>query len=133
VHLAELTERLYEPPRLYDACLGRDRALLELLYATGCGASEVSHLRLRDVRLDDGGGSGSGTGFCTCRGKGDKERIVPIGRRAAERLREYLEHERPRLAARSPTASPWLLLSRRGLRLRRERIWELVKEYAARI
>src|SRR5207244_9601363 len=130
---ATMVERLLAAPQPYDAYWRRDRALLELLYATGCRASEVSHLRLSDVRLDDGGGSGSGTGFCTCRGKGDKERIVPIGRRAAERLREYLEHERPQLAARSPTASSWLLLSRRGLRLRRERIWELIKEYAARV
>jgi integrase/recombinase XerD len=72
-------------------------------------------------------------GFCTCHGKGDKQRIVPLGRRAAECVRQYLEHERPRLAARSPTASSWLLLSRRGQRLRRERIWELMKEYAARV
>src|SRR5262245_2379251 len=46
----ELIERLFEAPRLYDACWRRDRALLELLYATGCRASEVSHLRLSDVR-----------------------------------------------------------------------------------
>ena len=52
----------------------RDRALLELLYATGCRASEVSHLRVTDVQLVEL--------FCTCRGKGDKERMVPLGRRA---------------------------------------------------
>ena len=121
----ELIERLLEAPRPFDACPCRDRALLELLYATGCRASEVSHLKLADVRLDEG--------FCTCHGKGDKQRIVPLGRRAAECVRQYLEHERPRLAARSPTATDWLLLSRRGQRLRRERIWELMKEYAARV
>lgn len=120
----ELVERLLEAPQRYDACPLRDRALLELLYATGCRASEVSHLKLADVRLDEG--------FCSCQGKGDKERLVPLGRRAAESVRRYLKHERPRLAARSPAAPPWLLLSRRGLRLRRERIWELLKEYAAR-
>ncbi len=87
----ELIERLLETPHRYDPCPLRDRALLELLYATGCRASEVSHLKLADVRLDEG--------FCACHGKGDKERIVPLGRRAAESVRQYLEHERPQLAA----------------------------------
>jgi integrase/recombinase XerD len=121
----ELIDRLFEAPCRYDPCWRRDRALLELLYATGCRASEVSNLKLADVRLDEG--------FCTCHGKGDKQRIVPFGRRAAERLREYLEQERPGLAERNGTSSPWLLLSRRGHRLGRERIWELVKEYSARV
>jgi integrase/recombinase XerD len=103
----------------------RDRALLELLYATGCRASEISFLRQRDVHLDDG--------FCMCHGKGDRQRLVPLGRRAAAAVGEYLEMERPKMAARSPVAIDWLLLSGRGLRLRRERIWELVKRYAARI
>ena len=67
-----------------------------------------------------------------CRGKGDKERLVPLGQRAAKAVREYLEQERASLAARSGVDAPWLFLSYRGRRLRRERIWELLKRYALR-
>jgi integrase/recombinase XerD len=102
----------------------RDRAMLELLYATGCRASELSALALRDTHLDEG--------WCRCVGKGDKERLVPIGKPAISAIREYLEHERPKLAARAKSAPGWLLLSPRGQKLARERIWELVKRYAAR-
>jgi integrase/recombinase XerD len=103
----------------------RDRAMLELLYATGCRASELSHLRLRDVHLDEG--------YCTCRGKGDKERLTPIGGKAATAVRDYLRHERGTLAALASPPPEWLLLSSRGRRLRRERIWELLKRYARRV
>jgi integrase/recombinase XerD len=115
---------LFEAPARFDPYWRRDRAMLELLYATGCRASEISGLRMRDVHLDEG--------FCMCRGKGDKERLVPLGDRAAEAVRAYLEHERPKLAAAAPAAD-WLLLSYRGRRLRRERIWELLKKYALRV
>jgi len=120
----EMCDKLFETPRQTDPCWRRDRALLELLYATGCRASEVSNLKLRDVHFDDG--------FCLCHGKGDKQRLAPFNARAAATIREYLEHERPRLAAQQPSPPDWLLLSRRGGRLRRERIWELVKRYARR-
>jgi site-specific recombinase XerC len=69
-------DRLLASPEGASPRARRDRALLELLYATGCRASEVSTLRLADVRLAET--------FCTCRGKGDKERVVPLGRRAAD-------------------------------------------------
>jgi integrase/recombinase XerD len=101
----------------------RDRAMLELLYATGCRASELSSLKVRDVRMSEG--------FCQCHGKGDKQRLVPLGRRALEALSDYLEKERPLVAARAATPPDWLLLSSRGQRLSRERIWELVKKYAS--
>lgn len=118
-------ERLLASPEESDPFWRRDRAVLELLYATGCRASELSHLRLCDVRLDEG--------FCLCHGKGGKQRVVPVGRRAVEALRSYLDEERPSLAARSRGVSNYLILSPRGQRLRRERIWELFKKYAARI
>lgn len=120
----ELIDRLLAAPRTSDSCWRRDRAMLELLYATGCRASELSTLKLCDVHLD-----GS---YCLCHGKGDKERLVPLGQRAIAAVKDYLEHERPALAAKTSSAQPWLLLSRRGQRLRRERIWELIKEYARR-
>ena len=96
--------------------------MLEMLYATGCRVSELSNLRVRDVHLDDR--------YCLCHGKGDKQRVVPLGKKAVAAVRLYLEHERPRLAARHATPSMFLLLSPRGARLRRERIWELLKLYA---
>jgi integrase/recombinase XerD len=120
----ETVDRLLAAPRRRDKLWQRDRALLELLYATGCRASEVSFLRTSDVHLDEG--------YCRCRGKGDKERMVPLGQRAIAAVREYLDHERREVVERHPAAGGWLLLTARGLRLRRERIWELVKRYAAR-
>jgi len=114
--------RLFECPRPGDPSWRRDRAMLELLYATGCRASELSTLEVRDVHLD--------AGYCMCRGKGDKQRMVPLGRRAVEAVTAYQEHERPAAAAHAGSLPPWLLLSRTGRRLRRERIWELVKKYA---
>jgi len=119
----QTVDRFLRAPQRYDAYWRRDRALLELLYATGCRASEISHLALRDVHLEEG--------YCLCHGKGSKQRIAPLGEPAAAAVREYLEHERPLLAS-GPATPEWLLLSRRGRRLRREAIWELVKRYALR-
>jgi integrase/recombinase XerD len=121
----EMIDQLLTAPRTHDPLWRRDRALLELLYATGCRASEVSNLRPDDVHLSQG--------FCLARGKGDKERLVPLGRRAIEAVQEYLHHERSKLVESAAVPPRWLLLSRRGRRLRRERIWELVKQYALRV
>jgi integrase/recombinase XerD len=96
--------------------------LLELLYATGCRVSELSLLRTRDAHLAER--------YCLCYGKGDKQRVVPLGRQAVDAIEMYLEHERPKLAARREPPSQFLLLSSRGGRLLRERIWELIKLYA---
>lgn len=115
-------DRLLTAPRHSESLWRRDRALLELLYATGCRASELSNLLVRDVHLAER--------YCLCRGKGDKERVVPLGRRAVECIVDYLEKERPVIAGGMEEAPPWLLLSSRGMRLRRERIWETLKKYA---
>lgn len=119
-----MVQRFLEAPRPTDTYWRRDRALLELLYATGCRASEVSQLQLRDVHLEER--------FCLCQGKGSKQRLTPLGRAAQQAIEDYLQHERPELAAAAPIPAGWLLLSRRGRRLRREAIWELVKKYALR-
>jgi len=117
-------ERLLAAPTRCEPFWRRDRAILELLYATGCRASELVGLRLRDLHLHDG--------FCLCRGKGDKQRLVPVGQRAVVVVRAYMTQERPRLATLVPRGADWLLLSHRGRKLRRERVWELVKRYARR-
>jgi integrase/recombinase XerD len=111
-------------PRKHDTYYLRDRALLELLYATGCRASEISHLKVVDVHLEER--------YCMAHGKGDKQRLVPLNPAAIDVVRHYMAELRPQLAAAATSPPPWLLLSRRGRRLRREAIWELVKKYAQR-
>lgn len=115
-------DRFLNAPKRIEQYYFRDRALLEVLYATGCRASEISNMRLRDIQLEEG--------FCKCHGKGNKERMTPLGEPAIEAIRLYLERQRPRLAAFRPEQMEWLFLSRSGRRLRREAIWELVKKYA---
>ncbi len=116
---------LLAAPRKTDPWWLRDRAILELLYATGARVSELATLKCRDIHLQER--------YVICHGKGDKQRIVPFGEQAIVAVRRYLEEQRPRLAARRETASEWLILSPRGAPLRRERIWELIKKYAARV
>ncbi len=101
----------------------RDRALLALLYATGCRASEVADLTLADVHLQEN--------FARCVGKGNKERIVSLNPVAVSALENYLEHERPLLD--QSRESDWLFISRGGGGLSRITVWRLVKRYAARI
>ena len=115
---------LLTAPQKSDPWWLRDRAILELLYATGARVSELATLKLCDVHLNER--------YVVCHGKGDKQRIVPLGRQAIVAVHRYLEEQRPRLAARRDVISEWLILSPRGLPLRRERIWELIKKYAVR-
>jgi integrase/recombinase XerD len=116
-------DRLLAGPEAKTPVGLRDRALLELLYATGCRASEVSAMRLSDVHLAES--------FCTCRGKGDKERVVPLGRRAIAALAAWIEGPRKAFATRAGSQPAWVILSSRGNRLSRMRIWEVVREHAA--
>lgn len=120
----QTVERFLLAPTGGDPYWRRDRALLELLYATGCRASEVSNLKMRDVHLDEG--------HCQAHGKGNKQRLTPLGKAAISAVRDYLATERPLLAAAASSPPEWLFLSRSGRRLRREAIWELVKKYAIR-
>ena len=116
-------EQLLAAPRKADPWHLRDRAILELLYATGCRVSELATLRLADMHLAER--------YCICHGKGDKQRIVPLGARAIAAVESYLAAERPQLVERGKSVSDRLILSPRGAGLRRERIWELMKRYAA--
>ena len=96
----------------------RDKALISVLYATGLRVTELISLKGGNLHLDEG--------YLTCIGKGDKERIVPIGQEATDWVRRYLADGRPRLAARS---SPWLFVNARGGPLSRVGFWKLLKEY----
>ncbi len=118
-------DRFMAAARPSDTHYFRDRAILELMYATGCRVSEISNLLLANVHLEEG--------YCLAEGKGSKQRMVPLGEGAIEAIREYLKFYRHRLlGSRDPSAFPWLLLSRTGQRLRREAIWELIKRCALR-
>jgi integrase/recombinase XerD len=119
----ESVTKLLDAPQSLDRYFLRDRAILETLYATGCRVSEVAGLKMEDLHLD--------SAFCKCIGKGNKQRIVPLGRQAINALRTYLEEMRPRLV-RTATDAPWVFVSRGGKGLTREMLWILVKKYAQR-
>jgi integrase/recombinase XerD len=119
----DMVNRLLAAPQRADRFMLRDRALLALLYATGCRASEVVNLKLRDVHL--------GESYCRCVGKGNKERLVSLNPVATRALEAYLADERPLLAARSESEA--LLISKSGRALTRILVWGLVKKYARRI
>lgn len=96
----------------------RDRAILEVLYATGLRVSELIQLRPADVNVDDG--------YVICRGKGGKERVVPLGKAAAALTRRYADDVRPRLVKRPVEA---LFLTRLGDPFTRQGIWKMLREY----
>lgn len=119
----ETVDRLLAAPCTEDSYPLRDRALLAVLYATGCRASEVANLRVQDIRLKEN--------YCRCVGKGNKERIVGLNPVAVGALEAYLTHERPRLVgARDSDA---LFVTRSGRVFSRVVVWLLVKKYAARV
>jgi integrase/recombinase XerD len=96
----------------------RDKALISVLYATGLRVTELISLKLASLHLREG--------YLTCVGKGDKERLVPIGQEASDWVERYLAEARPKLAARS---SPWLFVNARGGPLSRVGFWKLLKDY----
>ena len=98
----------------------RDKALIELLYATGLRVSELLSLRAGDLRLDEG--------YLTCVGKGDKQRMVPMGQEAADWVRRYISEGRPALLKKRQ--SPWLFVNARdGAVLSRVGFWKVLKAY----
>jgi integrase/recombinase XerD len=112
--------RLLEQPRGTEAPALRDRALLELMYACGLRASEAISLELGDVDLE--------AGILRARGKGSKERLVPIGSDAARALAVYLQRARPRLAG--DRMEPRLFLNHRGAGLTRQGLYKIVQRHA---
>ena len=108
----------------------RDRAMLELLYAGALRVSELVTATLEDLKLD--------AGYMLVRGKGDKERIVPLGKPALQALREYLSNGRPALLTRAGkngesawATSPFLFIGSGGRKLTRQRIWQMVGQASA--
>jgi len=114
----EEVDRLLAAPDLQSPVGVRDRAMIEVLYATGLRASELVGLRLDGVNLD--------SGFVRCLGKGNKERVVPLGAAARDAVADYLK------SARGQHASDTLFLTSRGSPLTRMEFWKNLKEYAAK-
>jgi integrase/recombinase XerD len=119
----EEVERLLEQPDSTTALGLRDRAMLEVLYSTGLRVSELIGLRVSD--LD------SKVGCVRCIGKGDKERIVPVGRKALVMVDKYLRDARPKLLGKL-RGSPTLFVNRRGVSLSRVGVWKILSGYGKR-
>lgn len=115
----EEAEALMARPGDGDARGLRDRAMLEVLYGAGLRVSELASLRTSDVNLDEG--------FLVCRGKGGKERLVPLGASARRAVALYRDGARPKLE-RGPVEA--LFLTRRGGAFTRQGVWKLVRGYA---
>lgn len=118
----KVDELLNEPQRgdLYPI---RDRAILSMMYATGCRASELCDFQLQHLNLTEG--------FCRCLGKGNKERLVSLNSIAVNRIQMYLDRTREEKSILRE--SDYLFLSRSGQQLTRMAIWNLVNKYAQRI
>ena len=145
-------ELLISQPDARDQQGARDKAILETLYATGMRVSELSNLKTNNVNLD--------IGFLRCIGKGNKERIIPLGKKAIQSINRYLGASRPRFLSGAQNArrlsanalvadnlgkkpqrpitqgdslqktSEFLFISRCGAKLSRQSVWKLIKRYA---
>ena len=116
----EEVEALLEAPRDTTAAGLRDRAMLHVLYATGLRVSELIGLSINSIQLD--------AGYLVARGKGDKERLVPLGRRAVAEVRAWLGRGRPALLR--GRASRALFVGPRGTALTRQGVWKLLRRHA---
>lgn len=113
-------EALLSQPDVQTVLGKRDKAMLELLYATGLRVTELIDLRVNNINLD--------AGFVRTMGKGSKERIVPMGSQAVDALRQYLGGGRASLLKRG--GSSCLFLSSRGRSMTRQGFWKIIKGYA---
>ena len=120
-------ERLMEAPNIATPFGLRDRAMLEVLYSSGLRVTELLNLRISDVDLR--------SGYVRCIGKGDKERLVPIGRKAISAVEAYLNGARPKFvrSGAPPQHSQILFLTRASRRLSRITIWKILHDYGIKL
>jgi len=120
ISVSQVRSLLEQPTKLSAPEAKRDRAMLELLYASGMRVSELVSLNLDDVDTEEG--------YVRCFGKGHKERLIPIYQQAASAVAEYVKEARPHLVPSSDERA--LFLNRRGDRLTRQGFWQILKGYA---
>jgi integrase/recombinase XerD len=121
----EEVEKLLEQPDSKTPTGLRDRAMLEVLYSTGLRVSELTGLGVSDLDAK--------VGCVRCIGKGDKERIVPVGKKALGMVEKYLREGRPRLLRNAKASSgPALFVNRRGAALSRVGVWKILSAYGRR-
>jgi len=121
----EEVERLLEQPDSKTPMGLRDRAMLEVLYSTGLRVSELTSLGVNDLDTK--------VGCVRCIGKGDKERIVPVGKKALGMVDKYLRDGRPQLLRNAKASSgPALFINRRGVALSRVGVWKILSAYGRR-
>jgi integrase/recombinase XerD len=116
----EEIEKLISQPNIKTKIGIRDKAILDTLYATGMRVSEVVNLKLQQLNLE--------MGFLRCIGKGNKERIIPLGRYACNAIKKYLQESRGFLLGKKQ--SDFLFLNRQGYQISRQGIWKIIKKYA---
>jgi len=117
---ANEVDALLSQPNIRDKQGIRDKAILETLYATGMRVSEAANLKVDNVNLE--------VGFLRCFGKGNKERIIPLGKKAINSLKRYLQDSRQRLLKNKE--SDFLFLSLFGRKISRQSLWKIIKRYA---
>lgn len=119
----EDVERILQQPDGSTVAGLRDRAMLEVLYSTGLRVSELTGLKVSDLDTK--------VGCVRCIGKGDKERVVPVGRKALGIVEKYLRDGRPELirGSRSGASSPFLFVNRRGAKISRVGVWKILSNY----
>lgn len=115
----EEVDRLLRQPDPNEVVGMRDKAMIELMYSTGIRVSELCGLQTSDVAMDPG--------CLRCIGKGDKERLVPVGRPALEAVQKYVRESRPKLLREA--VSPYLFLNQKGRRLNRISFWKILSQY----
>jgi len=115
-------DSLISQPNIRERQGIRDRAILEALYATGMRVSEAVNLKVDNINLD--------IGFLRCIGKGSKERVIPLGKKAIGSLKRYLESSRPKLLDSDKKDSEFLFLNRFGKKISRQSLWKIIKRYA---
>jgi len=120
ISISQVRRLLEQPTKLSTPEAKRDRAILELLYASGMRVSELVSLNVSDIDIEGG--------YVRCFGKGHKERLIPIYKQAALVVEEYVKESRPRLTHNDTEKA--LFLNRRGERLTRQGLWQILKGYA---
>lgn len=118
-------ELLDAPTGSVDRYARRDKAILAVMYATGCRVSEITGLKLSDVNMNDR--------YARVTGKGNKQRMVSLTPRAVDAIVNYLNLERGDMVANAVSDDGWLFVSRSGKRMNRETVWQLIQRYAGRV